>query len=233
MNADVRPTQPLTLLSDSVEQTLAIGRAVAGRCRAGDAIALIGPLGAGKTQFVRGLVEGLGGQRQAVSSPTFVLMQEYQADPPVLHLDAYRLQNIDEVQTLGWSPELAAESISVIEWADRLDDQLPTERLEIAMAHVSDHQRELRLSGTGNWQQRLADMARAVGKAWSEPAGVEPLCPICGAAADPNAAAYPFCTDRCKMVDLGRWFGGGYRIARDIDWINDDLTDLPTEADEP
>lgn len=216
---------PITLETRSVEQTMNVGRAVGRLCRRGDVIGLSGELGAGKTQFVRGLAEQLGADGRAVSSPTFVIMQEYDADPPVLHIDAYRIESLDEVAALGWTEELVGDSVSVIEWADRIAEELPADRLEITIAHRDPTRRELTLAGRGDWADRLA-MLRPV-----DPGSDEPLsairCPVCRKPASP--AFSPFCSKQCKMVDLNRWFTGDYRLSREVDWENDDLAQLPRD----
>ena len=213
----------ITVVSGEVARTLAVGRAIAAAARPGDVIALSGQLGAGKTQFVRGLVSGLGADERAVSSPTFVLMQEYDADVPVLHIDAYRLQSLDEVETIGWTDALREQSVTVIEWADRIRAELPDDRLDIHIEHLGDQERELTLCLRGDWMDRAASLREL-----DRPAGAElsdVACPICGQSA--SAAWRPFCSDRCRMVDLNRWLNGDYRITRDVDWHNDDVDRLP------
>ena len=109
--------------------TLAAGRALAGELRAGDVLALVGGLGAGKTQFVKGLAAGLGLDPDGVTSPTFTLLHEYRAPGvrlPLFHADFYRLETAAEVATLGWE-ELVDEGagVAAVEWADRFPELLP------------------------------------------------------------------------------------------------------------
>src|SRR5688572_22674006 len=97
-------TQAVIRESASVEQTESIAAELAAALRGGECIALYGDLGAGKTQFVRGLVRGLGGDARAVSSPTFVLLNVY--DTPslkVFHLDAYRVGGADDFEGIGFT----------------------------------------------------------------------------------------------------------------------------------
>jgi len=119
----------------SVEETLALGREFASRLGAGECVALIGELGAGKTVFVRGLAAGLGVNEDGiVSSPTFVLVQEYAGRLPLYHVDLYRLADAEEeLADLGLS-EMLAEGVVAIEWADRAAGALPRRRWEVRAA---------------------------------------------------------------------------------------------------
>jgi len=104
----------------SETETTAAGRNLGGQLRAGDAILLYGDLGAGKTAFVRGLAEGLGIEADAVSSPTFTLIQEYRGGRlPLYHVDLYRLDDPREIDDLGLE-EIAAEGVLAVEWAGKL-----------------------------------------------------------------------------------------------------------------
>lgn len=226
-------TARIELRSRAPEGTLALGRAVAALCRLGDCIALSGELGAGKTVFVRGLAEALGADPRAVSSPTFVLMQEYDADPPVLHIDAYRIASLEELGTTGWTEDLAAESISVIEWAERIAGELPHDRMVVRLSHVGDTERLVELVGLGTWADRLEPLRRLYG---SDALVAEPTvagrCPVCRRPASTDPETTPFCSSRCKTVDLGNWLSGAYRLGRDIDWENDDLAAMEQQAEE-
>ena len=109
--------------------TLAAGRALAGTLRAGDVLALVGGLGAGKTHFVKGIAAGLGLDPDGVTSPTFALLHEYRAPGarlPLFHSDFYRLEHAAEVATLGLD-ELFDEGggVTAVEWADRFPELLP------------------------------------------------------------------------------------------------------------
>ena len=116
----------------SVKGTVALGRRLAERLTAGDCVALAGELGAGKTVLVRGIAAGLSvADERIVSSPTFVLVQEYAGRVPIYHVDLYRLRDpTAELAELGLS-EMLAEGVAVIEWADRAGEALPRPRWEI------------------------------------------------------------------------------------------------------
>src|SRR3954453_1149939 len=109
------------LLSHSVAETEAIAADLAAGLGAGACLALHGELGAGKTQFVRGLVRGLGGQPRAVSSPTFVLLNVYEAPSArlsVYHLDAYRVSGPEDFEAIGFPELLEQGGVVVVEWPE-------------------------------------------------------------------------------------------------------------------
>src|SRR5712664_2868102 len=108
-----------TIVTSSEAETAAVGRELASRLSAGSVVLLFGDLGAGKTAFVRGLAEGLGVQRDDVSSPTFTLVQEYRGGRiPHFHVDLYRLNDPREIDDLGLD-EIAADGVTAIEWAEK------------------------------------------------------------------------------------------------------------------
>jgi tRNA threonylcarbamoyladenosine biosynthesis protein TsaE len=112
-------------ISNSAEETAAFGRKRASQLRAGDVIALAGDLGTGKTQFVKGLVAGLGSEA-AVTSPTFTLLHEYPGGSlPIYHFDFYRLEDRNAALRLGLDDYFFGDGVSVIEWADRFRDLIP------------------------------------------------------------------------------------------------------------
>lgn len=219
-------TSDRQIASGGVQETERLAARLAGAVQPGDVIALDGELGAGKTQFVRGVVLGLGGPRNVVSSPTFVLMQEYPTEPVVVHIDAYRINTLDELDTLGWTDALRAESVTLIEWADRIAADLPQDRLAVHLAHAGETQRDISLRAYGSWRDRLAGLDLSA----SDPAATQAggRCPICGKPTDP--AFLPFCSKRCRLIDLGNWLGDGYRLARPVDEA-DDLAELDVEID--
>ena len=105
------------LVTHSEAETVAAGRGLGGSLRAGDVVLLIGPLGAGKTAFVRGLAEGLGCDPDEVSSPTFTIVQAYPGPVSLQHVDLYRVSPA-EVDDLGLD-ELLEDAVMAVEWPDR------------------------------------------------------------------------------------------------------------------
>ncbi len=114
--------------------TRALGARLAPLLRAGDVVTLSGPLGAGKTTLARGLIEALLGPGAEAPSPTYTLVQTYDAGPFELwHFDLYRLESPDAVYELGFE-EALIDGVSLVEWPDRLGALAPAERLDITLA---------------------------------------------------------------------------------------------------
>lgn len=116
--------------SDSPGRTRALGRALGAAAQPGTLLALIGPLGAGKTELAKGVADGLG-VRSVVNSPTFILMNEHAGRLPFFHIDAYRLSDPEEALAAGLLDERQGLGVTVVEWADRLAGVLPDQRLEL------------------------------------------------------------------------------------------------------
>ncbi|NSW58566.1 MAG: tRNA (adenosine(37)-N6)-threonylcarbamoyltransferase complex ATPase subunit type 1 TsaE [Armatimonadetes bacterium] len=125
--------------TNSTEETESIGAALGAVLRAGDVIALTGELGAGKTCFVRGLARGIG-VRDAVTSPTFILIREHRGDPGLCHADAYRLSSGAELEDLGLE-DILSHSVFAVEWAERVADALPPDRIEVHLEYEEDGRR--------------------------------------------------------------------------------------------
>lgn len=123
-------------------------RALAGRlaavARAGDLVGLVGDLGAGKTQFAKGFAAGLG-VMDTVSSPTFVLMAEYEGRLPLFHLDMYRLDDAEDALGGGLLDERQLEGVVLVEWAERLGAALPAGRLDVVIEGTGDDVRQITL----------------------------------------------------------------------------------------
>jgi len=119
-----------TLASSSASETRAIGARLGAAAPPGTILALVGRLGAGKTQLAKGVAEGLD-VPSVVNSPTFILMNEHVGRLRLFHVDAYRLDDPGEALATGLLDERGADGVTVIEWADRLDGWLPAERLDI------------------------------------------------------------------------------------------------------
>lgn len=118
-------------------------------------VSLIGPLGAGKTHFVKGMAAGAGvADVRQVNSPTFVIVQEYAAATPLIHVDTYRLRSADDLVAIGFD-EFASRAAVVIEWGDRVAAILPEDRLEIHVIPTGEASRRLILSARGPSAQRL------------------------------------------------------------------------------
>jgi tRNA threonylcarbamoyladenosine biosynthesis protein TsaE len=145
----------------SAAQTRALGKRLGALLAPGDVIALVGDLGAGKTQLVRGACEGARVPASEVSSPSFAIVATYRGRIPVHHADLYRLADEDELYGTGFGDLVGGDGALLVEWADRIPGALPAERLTVRLAH-DDKAMSLRhvdLDGVG---ARHADLARAL-----------------------------------------------------------------------
>lgn len=130
----------MTLTTHSERETRGVAAEQARDLRRGDIVALYGELGAGKTQFVKGLCEGLH-VTDHVASPTFVLLHRYRGrdasgnDVVIHHLDLYRITSGEEILDLGYEEIFFGDAITIVEWADRLGSLLPPERVDIRLVH--------------------------------------------------------------------------------------------------
>jgi tRNA threonylcarbamoyladenosine biosynthesis protein TsaE len=142
----------------SAGATRSLGERLGRLLSAGDFVALVGELGAGKTQFVRGLCRGTGVPDAEVSSPTFAIVATYRGRLQVNHADLYRIGDDDELYATGFRDLVGGPGATVVEWADRVPGALPRERLEIQLAHDarSPGVRHLAIAGVGARHSALA-----------------------------------------------------------------------------
>lgn len=151
-------TSPWERVSSSPDETLALGRVLGSLMHGSDFVALTGPLGAGKTQLIKGLAAGLGVPvNEPVVSPTFVLVREYAGRLTLYHIDAYRLGGPDELLALGLE-EMCAEANAVVavEWADRTAAAVPPHACWIELEHAGRQSRRIRI----RWpdEQRIVEL---------------------------------------------------------------------------
>ncbi len=142
----------------SVSETRELGRKIAYHARPGLVVALVGPLGAGKTVLVRGLAEGLEvPDPSVVSSPTFVLLQVYEGGKlPLYHFDAYRLHSPDQLREIGAEEIFESGGVCAVEWADRVAEIIPPEALWVELSYAGDERRRVRFRGTHPGVEPLA-----------------------------------------------------------------------------
>ncbi|MBE9531731.1 MAG: tRNA (adenosine(37)-N6)-threonylcarbamoyltransferase complex ATPase subunit type 1 TsaE [Proteobacteria bacterium] len=127
--------------TQSAEETVELGALLANRLKPGDAVGLIGDLGAGKTHFVHGVARGLG-VKGYVSSPSFTIINIYKGSHcPLFHIDLYRLDDHTELAELGLEEYIYADGISVIEWVEKAPEYLEDMRFVVRITHVSDTER--------------------------------------------------------------------------------------------
>ncbi len=138
----------ITLVSESTDQTIELGERIGTLLKGGEIFCLVGPLGSGKTHLVKGIAAGAGAcDRRQVNSPTFVIINEYHGDGSgldIYHIDAYRLDSIAEFEMLGFDDLCYANSVVLIEWADKVRSSLKNiDSIEIELSHVSQNQRQI------------------------------------------------------------------------------------------
>ena len=130
----------------SPEETQTIGQNLGETLKTGDVVALIGDLGAGKTCLTQGIARGAGiASNEVVNSPSYTLINEYEGEVPIYHIDLYRLQHHGEIVDLGLEEYLEGAGICIIEWADRMTNLLPANHLEITITWVDESTRTIEL----------------------------------------------------------------------------------------
>lgn len=132
-----------TFISNSAAETEAFGREMGGGAERGAVFALKGELGAGKTQFVKGVAAGIGSS-DAVTSPTFTLVHEYRGGRlPIYHFDLFRVDDVPEAEKLGMDDYFFGDGISIVEWADKFPELIPTDAKWFSFATISENRREI------------------------------------------------------------------------------------------
>jgi tRNA threonylcarbamoyladenosine biosynthesis protein TsaE len=127
----------------NLAETEHLGQRLGSQLFPGAVIALVGPMGVGKTHFTKAVAAGLDVRNpSAVNSPTYVLIQEYPARLPIYHFDAYRLKDWHEFADLGASEYFASEGVCIVEWADKVREAMPTDYLQLEMNRIDEHRRE-------------------------------------------------------------------------------------------
>ncbi len=144
-----------SVITSSQEQTWRIGEMLGDRLGAGDMVCLYGDLGAGKTSFSYGVALGLGVQEQYISSPTFTFVNEYKGRVPLYHIDLYRLKDPEELESIGFEEYIDSDGVTVVEWAERAEDDLPTECLSVYLSYVDEHSREIGFLAEGERYENL------------------------------------------------------------------------------
>jgi len=141
--------------SESLEQTQQLGRRLGELVQPGMVISLVGDLGAGKTQLTTAIAAGLGINPDLVSSPTFMLIQEYQGRIPLFHFDTYRLKDIHEFEDLGVDEYFYGEGVCLVEWGDRFKELLPDDLMRIEIQILGETQRQFDMTANGTLSESL------------------------------------------------------------------------------
>lgn len=140
----------LTMITRSVQQTVRLGEIIGELLQPGDFVALTGDLGAGKTHLTKGIAQGLGiTDSSSVTSPTYTLLNVHRGRHILNHFDLYRLEGDEDVVNLGFDEYFYGPGVSIVEWADRLQDELPAERLAVELYDEGPNRRRVVVEATG------------------------------------------------------------------------------------
>ena len=220
----------IRLLSLSALETERFGETLSSTLGPSGVITLEGDLGAGKTQFVRGMSRGLGIDVDEISSPTFVICMRHESEQATLaHMDAYRLSGDDELESIGFDEMLAEDQLLLaVEWASRIESSLPNERIDVHISHRGESTRGVEIidyRSDASERMRLRDAFNALFESCEiAPRNTESTCPTCGGHREDVQINSPFCSLRCRMADLDSWFSGRFMVSRPIE-MDDELDD--------
>ena len=145
----------IEIISRSREETMRLGNAIALQAGAGDIICLFGDLGSGKTTLVKGMAKGLKINPTHLNSPTFVLFNIYEGKLPLYHFDLYRLEKAREILNLGYEEYFYGKGVTVVEWAERLNNLLPEKFLRVELFHQNNSERLIKISAQGDCFKNL------------------------------------------------------------------------------
>lgn len=129
------------------KETIRVGYALGKTLAKGAVVSLRGSLGVGKTVFAKGVAQSLG-IREAIVSPTFTLIQEYEGTLPLYHMDLYRIDSVEEFELIGGEEYLYGEGITLIEWSEKIQELLPEETISVTITLAEDGSREIRIEGS-------------------------------------------------------------------------------------
>ena len=135
--------------TNSPEETKCLGKKIGKLLKAGNVVALIGNLGAGKTVIAKGLCSGLGVKEDYITSPTYTIINQYDGKIPVYHIDLYRLKDSSELYNLGWDEYIYGHGVCVVEWADKAGEMLSEEYLMINIDVTGEKRRKITLQAKG------------------------------------------------------------------------------------
>lgn len=132
--------------SKSVGDTLELGRRLGKACKPGTVISLRGSLGAGKTVIAKGVAQALG-IAEAIVSPTFTLVQEYEGSMPMYHMDLYRISGAEEFEMIGGEEMLYSDGVALVEWSEKIESMLPDDTVFIELEILPDQTRTIVVEG--------------------------------------------------------------------------------------
>jgi len=133
-------------LNDTHALSVAFGKAL----KSGDVVCFFGDLGAGKTTFIKGIIEGVGGYSpEYVNSPTFSYLNIYEGHKTVYHFDLYRLRDGDEFLSMGFDEYLFTEGICCVEWSEKIADLIPSDAIKVEITHLGEARRMVDIKNGG------------------------------------------------------------------------------------
>ncbi len=138
----------LTFTTSSAEETISLGQKIGKLLKKGDIIAMQGTLAAGKTTITKGIAQALG-ITETITSPTFCLISEYQGSMPLYHMDVYRLDGAEDFINLGTDDMLYGDGVSIIEWSEKIMDELPSSTIILKITPQDDGKRLIEID---NWK---------------------------------------------------------------------------------
>ncbi|HKL59096.1 MAG TPA: tRNA (adenosine(37)-N6)-threonylcarbamoyltransferase complex ATPase subunit type 1 TsaE [Sphaerochaeta sp.] len=136
----------MRFISSSPQETSDLGFRIGKACTSGSIVSLRGSLGAGKTVLAKGIAKALG-ITEAIVSPTFTLMQEYEGTLPLYHMDLYRISGTDEFEMIGGEEMLYGNGVTLIEWSEKIQEMLPDGTIFVDISIMSDNSREITIEG--------------------------------------------------------------------------------------
>lgn len=152
------PIGSVVIHTKNTSETIRIGKWVGSHLLVGDIVALVGELGTGKTHFIKGLAAGIGVEESSyISSPSYVLINEYPGRIPFYHIDLFRLETEKEAEELGLEEYFGGRGVTVIEWADRIPSLLPRENLWVHIRYTGKRSRSIEIAGRG---ERYEDLVK-------------------------------------------------------------------------
>ncbi len=138
----------MEILTKSAEETIELGKSIGTKLKPGAIVAFYGELGSGKTTMIKGICLGLGVEEQAiVKSPSFIMVNEYQGKWPIYHIDLYRTKNLQEILSIGFDEYLNAKGICLIEWAEKIENELPMNIIKVEIEVLGANERKVKVTG--------------------------------------------------------------------------------------
>jgi len=143
----------IDVVSNSPEETIEVGRKVGSQLKGGEVVAVCGALGSGKTHLIKGIASGVGAaESKKVTSPTFVIINEYKGRLDIYHIDAYRLGSISEFEMIGFDDYCQPQSVVLIEWADKIESALENiDYIRAELFHAEKSKRKIHIENVPDY----------------------------------------------------------------------------------